>query len=459
MTASNQIHTHCPDCDRPSDWPRDSTHRVCPCGWERFKIRVALPINFNQLGELLWAKALGEDRYELDTVPLCAFGLNAGDVVRAVIPPSRPEALPEVVELIRPGGRSTFWVRFTEAGLDSVSSFFASLPEDIGRETQGPLHGFDVRTDQSEDVIRRLKEAETDGILGWGDNRATRSGRFDNLGDDLLGEYYGSVVFSRRAPETTNTEDLKPISDEELESELWERLGWKAGTPRPKRFRLRLSTSHEVRSRSKGAVRLPRTINPRTYAPKHQGLFAPEIWGHAAGRGGAGLRETYGDFKAAIRAPEGYFGPGGHVELPLAVRHPWFPGRSHPALHLDAVPVLPPGLRPVFVVDDGRVAVADVNYLYMRLIDLTHRADVQAIDLQGAIDALFMNEALEQPTTKEGNPVVSLHPQLGREPVAVLVKLDKLLASGGVSLAGPLPKGEFYILRALEALCIMTEEI
>jgi hypothetical protein len=70
-----------------------------------------------------------------------------------------------------------------------------------------------------------------------------------------------------------------------------------------------------------------------------------------------------------------------------------------------------------------------------------------------------MNEALEQPTTKEGNPVVSLHPQLGREPVAVLVKLDKLLASGGVSLAGPLPKGEFYILRALEALCIMTEEI
>ncbi|MEZ6189507.1 MAG: hypothetical protein R3F62_31475 [Planctomycetota bacterium] len=62
------IHTHCPDCDRPSDWPEDSTVRECACGWTRVKLHVAPPIAWGNLSESLWARPLDDDRYEVDTV-------------------------------------------------------------------------------------------------------------------------------------------------------------------------------------------------------------------------------------------------------------------------------------------------------------------------------------------------------------------------------------------------------
>jgi hypothetical protein len=63
-------------------------------------------------GEGVWARPLGNDLYELDNVPLYAYGLNIGDVVCAIAP--GPERKPVVQRLERSGGHHTLRVHFTE---------------------------------------------------------------------------------------------------------------------------------------------------------------------------------------------------------------------------------------------------------------------------------------------------------------------------------------------------------
>lgn len=74
------------------------------------KVHLDLPNHWWFKGESLWAKDFGNDLYEIQNVPYCAYGLNCGDVVRAT--PDAPDLQPEVREVVRRSGNRTLRVSF-----------------------------------------------------------------------------------------------------------------------------------------------------------------------------------------------------------------------------------------------------------------------------------------------------------------------------------------------------------
>ena len=84
---------------------------------------------------------------------------------------------------------------------------------------------------------------------------------------------------------------------------------------------------------------------------------------------------------------------------------------------LDAVPVIPPELRPMVQLDGGRFATSDLNDLYRRVINRNNRLkrliDLGAPEiivnnekrmLQESVDALFDNGRRGRPVTGSGQP-------------------------------------------------------
>ena len=101
-------------------------------------------------------------------------------------------------------------------------------------------------------------------------------------------------------------------------------------------------------------------------------------------------------------------------------------GNSPLGMVLDAVPVLPPDLRPMVQLDGGRFATSDLNDLYRRVINRNNRLkrllDLGAPEiivnnekrmLQEAVDALFDNGRRGRPVTGPGNrPLKSISDML-----------------------------------------------
>jgi DNA-directed RNA polymerase subunit beta' len=100
---------------------------------------------------------------------------------------------------------------------------------------------------------------------------------------------------------------------------------------------------------------------------------------------------------------------------------------NHPAaMVLNAVPVIPPDLRPMVQLDGGRFATSDLNDLYRRVINRNNRLkrllDLGAPEiivnnekrmLQESVDALFDNGRRGRPVTGPGNrPLKSLSDML-----------------------------------------------
>ena len=107
-------------------------------------------------------------------------------------------------------------------------------------------------------------------------------------------------------------------------------------------------------------------------------------------------------------------------------RVPARPTTSPRGMVLDAVPVIPPDLRPMVQLDGGRFATSDLNDLYRRVINRNNRLkrllDLGAPEiivnnekrmLQEAVDALFDNGRRGRPVTGPGNrPLKSLSDML-----------------------------------------------
>ncbi|MDR0847796.1 MAG: DNA-directed RNA polymerase subunit beta' [Propionibacteriaceae bacterium] len=101
-------------------------------------------------------------------------------------------------------------------------------------------------------------------------------------------------------------------------------------------------------------------------------------------------------------------------------------GNSPLGMVLDAVPVIPPDLRPMVQLDGGRFATSDLNDLYRRVINRNNRLkrllDLGAPEiivnnekrmLQEAVDALFDNGRRGRPVTGPGNrPLKSISDML-----------------------------------------------
>ncbi len=101
-------------------------------------------------------------------------------------------------------------------------------------------------------------------------------------------------------------------------------------------------------------------------------------------------------------------------------------GNDPAAMVLDAVPVIPPDLRPMVQLDGGRFATSDLNDLYRRVINRNNRLkrllDLGAPEiivnnekrmLQEAVDSLFDNGRRGRPVTGPGNrPLKSISDML-----------------------------------------------
>ncbi|MFT4084109.1 MAG: DNA-directed RNA polymerase subunit beta' [Nocardioides sp.] len=101
-------------------------------------------------------------------------------------------------------------------------------------------------------------------------------------------------------------------------------------------------------------------------------------------------------------------------------------GNKPAGMVLDAVPVIPPDLRPMVQLDGGRFATSDLNDLYRRVINRNNRLkrllDLGAPEiivnnekrmLQEAVDSLFDNGRRGRPVTGPGNrPLKSLSDML-----------------------------------------------
>ncbi|MEX2613232.1 MAG: hypothetical protein WD380_06630, partial [Gaiellaceae bacterium] len=101
-------------------------------------------------------------------------------------------------------------------------------------------------------------------------------------------------------------------------------------------------------------------------------------------------------------------------------------GNDPAAMVLEAIPVIPPDLRPMVQLDGGRFATSDLNDLYRRVINRNNRLkrllDLGAPEiivnnekrmLQEAVDALFDNGRRGRPVTGPGNrPLKSLSDML-----------------------------------------------
>ncbi|MGO4956337.1 DNA-directed RNA polymerase subunit beta' [Luteococcus sp. Sow4_B9] len=111
----------------------------------------------------------------------------------------------------------------------------------------------------------------------------------------------------------------------------------------------------------------------------------------------------------------------------LKVVSAFLDGKNSPAgMVLDAVPVIPPDLRPMVQLDGGRFATSDLNDLYRRVINRNNRLkrllDLGAPEiivnnekrmLQEAVDSLFDNGRRGRPVTGPGNrPLKSISDML-----------------------------------------------
>jgi len=111
----------------------------------------------------------------------------------------------------------------------------------------------------------------------------------------------------------------------------------------------------------------------------------------------------------------------------LKVVQPFADGKNDPTgMILEAVPVIPPDLRPMVQLDGGRFATSDMNDLYRRVINRNNRLkrliDLGAPEiivnnekrmLQEAVDALFDNGRRGRAVTGPGNrPLKSLSDML-----------------------------------------------
>lgn len=146
------------------------------------RIHVDLPNHRWHKGESLWAKPLGDDAYEIDGMPFCAYGLNCGDVVLAT--PDAPDLKPEVRSVLRRSGNQTLRVSFCDQlSKEEQQSVIAAL-ESMGTALERATAQFvciNVPPTTSLQAIRDyLVEQESAGVLEYETCEERLVGSFDD---------------------------------------------------------------------------------------------------------------------------------------------------------------------------------------------------------------------------------------------------------------------------------------
>jgi len=134
--------------------------------------KVILEVNddlYGVTGERVWAKALGDDLYEIRNTPWHTCDVSWGDVVRAV--PEKENQWPKVLEVVRRSGNRTVHIFFLKAATDTDKA------EILGKlktwkanyeNADGKLYAVDVAADGDFDgLCQYLHEVEDAGMLDY----------------------------------------------------------------------------------------------------------------------------------------------------------------------------------------------------------------------------------------------------------------------------------------------------
>jgi hypothetical protein len=146
------------------------------------KVFVDLPNHWATGGESMWAKPLGNDEYELRNTPFYAYGLNWGDIVKAISP--EPTFKPEVREVVRPSGSRTLRLYFKD-DLDRPSQLqLLNEMKDFGLSYERAteiLIALDIPSESDYDAIYdHLLALENKGILEYETCEPRIEGSFDD---------------------------------------------------------------------------------------------------------------------------------------------------------------------------------------------------------------------------------------------------------------------------------------
>jgi hypothetical protein len=156
------------------------------------KVHVDLPNHWWFKGESLWAKDLGEDLYEIQNVPFCAYGLNCGDVVRAIA--DADDLKPELREVVRRSGNQTLRASFagSERSTDRQDTYIKAI-EALGAWVERATASFscvNIPSDVSYAKVREyLEQQETTGALAYETCEERIPGSFDDVpGDEVTAD-------------------------------------------------------------------------------------------------------------------------------------------------------------------------------------------------------------------------------------------------------------------------------
>jgi hypothetical protein len=152
------------------------------------KIVVDLPNHWATGGEAMWAKPLGEDLFEIRSVPFHAYGLSFGDVVRAAEPATNRK--PMVSAVIRAIGYRTLRIFFAEAVVEAsrleLLRSLHDLQASFERATER-LFALDVEPEGNyQAVCAHVAKWESDGRLEYETCEQRAVGRFDDARDQIV---------------------------------------------------------------------------------------------------------------------------------------------------------------------------------------------------------------------------------------------------------------------------------
>lgn len=150
------------------------------------KVYVDLPKHWAVGGESMWAKPLGNNLFEIRNTPFYAYGLNWGDIVRAV--PSESHLKPEILEVMKPSGNKTLRIYFDgKVSRASQKSYLEDLKRlNLSYERANDiLIALDIEPDADYKVIcDKLWELEQKGVLEYETCEARVPNGFDDANEE-----------------------------------------------------------------------------------------------------------------------------------------------------------------------------------------------------------------------------------------------------------------------------------
>ena len=160
--------------------PSDELAR--PMDDDHTKVHIDLPNHWGTGGEALWARSLGDNRYQIDNVPFYAYDLNYRDIVEAI--PSAPDRKPSVIRVLERSGHRTLRIFFDESLTEEerVKRLHTLRDLHVTYERFGARYiALDLAPEADVSVVRdRLDAWTVEGIAEYETCEARVPGSFDD---------------------------------------------------------------------------------------------------------------------------------------------------------------------------------------------------------------------------------------------------------------------------------------